>query len=120
MPRYNVKLPDGRWQCFSSIVDDFVSEPMEEKEYEKWRKEEYGSGCIPLEETNKMDYADAFEIVKRNEILNEVFRPFSKELKELLNKYGIEYRGEERNSCLYCFFEKDGFQFDLEDLFNYM
>lgn len=37
MPRYNVEY-NGKWACFSSIVDGFVTEFMNKSEYEEWRK----------------------------------------------------------------------------------
>ncbi len=43
MPRYNVKLPDGRWRVFSSICDDYVTEPMEFVDLKSWRRFEYGA-----------------------------------------------------------------------------
>jgi hypothetical protein len=49
MPRYNVKNNKGEWACFSSIVDDFITDFMPKDEYEKWRKEEYGKDRKPLE-----------------------------------------------------------------------
>ena len=41
MPRYNVKLPDGRWQVFSTIVDDFITDPMTFEELRDFRLEQY-------------------------------------------------------------------------------
>lgn len=52
MPRYNVEH-NGKWACFSSISDGFVTEFMNKPEYEKWRKHQYeGQGYIPLEQCN--------------------------------------------------------------------
>lgn len=42
MPRYNVEHK-GKWTCFSSISDGFITPFMEKEEYEQWRKEEYGT-----------------------------------------------------------------------------
>lgn len=40
MPRYNVEHK-GKWACFSSVVDDFITWFMPKTDYEIWRKEEY-------------------------------------------------------------------------------
>ena len=62
MSRYNVKLPDGRWQCFSTVCDDFVCEPMEKEDYAEWRKVQYGiANYKPAEKCNMMDYEEALE-----------------------------------------------------------
>ena len=42
MPRFNVKSQDGKWACFSSITDSYITKFMYEKQYDKWRKLEYG------------------------------------------------------------------------------
>ena len=42
MPRFNVKLPDGRWRVFSTIVEDFITEPMTFDELIDFRRDEYG------------------------------------------------------------------------------
>lgn len=42
MPRFNVKLPDGRWRVFSTIVEDFITEPMTFDELRSFRRDEYG------------------------------------------------------------------------------
>lgn len=41
MPRYNV-FYNGKWACYSSVVDDFITDFMTIDEYEKWRDFEYG------------------------------------------------------------------------------
>ena len=52
MPRYNVQH-EGKWACFSSISDDFVTGFMDKESYEKWRKAEYGlHDCEPAEKCN--------------------------------------------------------------------
>ena len=64
-PRYNVKHPEtGKWRCFSSIVDDFVSDWMPEEEYEKWRKDQYGANCGTVHEANQMSLEDALEYIE--------------------------------------------------------
>lgn len=62
MPRYNVQNPEtGQWRAFSSIVDDFVTEWMDEETYEKWRREQYGINCGPVREANLMSLEDALQ-----------------------------------------------------------
>lgn len=58
MPRYNVEA-DGKWACFSTIVDDFITPFMERKDYEKWRQDQYGRDNIPIEQANQMSLARA-------------------------------------------------------------
>lgn len=41
MPRYNIEH-NGKWACFSSITDSFVTGFMNKVDYEEWRKAEYG------------------------------------------------------------------------------
>lgn len=48
MGRCNVEH-NGKWACFSSIVDAFITEFMTKVDYEKWRKLEYGKHLNPLE-----------------------------------------------------------------------
>ena len=37
MPRYNIKHPKTKmWRCYSSVVDDWVSDWMSEEDYKKW------------------------------------------------------------------------------------
>ena len=56
MPRFNVEA-DGKWACFSSIVDEFITPFMSREEYEKWREEQYGSDNIPIEQANQESLA---------------------------------------------------------------
>lgn len=64
MPRYNVKY-NGKWACFSSIVDGFVTEFMNKSEYEEWRKKEYGvNGYEPAEKCNRMSMEEAVESIR--------------------------------------------------------
>ena len=42
MPRFNVKRQDGKWACFSSVSDSYITKFMSEKQYDRWRKAEYG------------------------------------------------------------------------------
>lgn len=60
MARYNVQRPsDGKWACYSSIVEDYITDFMPEDEYQEWREIEYGKQAGPLRETNQMKYEDA-------------------------------------------------------------
>lgn len=62
MPRYNVQHPKTKhWRCFSSIVDDYVTDWMPESEYEAWRKEQYGVNVRSVYESNIMDFEEAEE-----------------------------------------------------------
>lgn len=66
MPRYNVQHPETKmWRCFSSIVDDYITDWMDEKRYERWRKRQYGINCGPVREANIMTYEDAEETIRR-------------------------------------------------------
>lgn len=71
MPRYNVQHPDTKqWRCFSTVVDDWITDWMEEEAYEKWRDHEYGINCGTVHEANQMSLEDAesqIELRKENE-----------------------------------------------------
>lgn len=59
MPRYNIEH-NGKWACFSSISDSFITEFMNKDTYEEWRKAEYGlKNYEPAEKCNvtTIDYA---------------------------------------------------------------
>lgn len=58
MPRYNVEY-QGKWACFSGIVDDFITGFMDKPAYEKWRMEEYGNRAYPLQMCNSMTIDEA-------------------------------------------------------------
>ena len=67
MPRYNVKRPsDGKWACYSTVVDDYVTDFMDEPDYRAWREKEYGRQAGPLENANRMEYAEAERARARN------------------------------------------------------
>lgn len=65
MPRYNVEA-DGKWACFSTIVDDFITPFMERKDYEEWRQDQYGRDNIPIEQANQMSLARALRALSLN------------------------------------------------------
>jgi len=59
MPRYNVKY-NGKWACFSSIPDGFITPLMKKADYEMWRMQEYSpDGYTPAEKCNTMTMANA-------------------------------------------------------------
>ena len=58
MPRFNVEA-DGKWACFSTVVDNFITPFMERKDYEEWRQDQYGNDNIPIEQANQMSLARA-------------------------------------------------------------
>ena len=65
MPRFNVNKPNtDLWASFSTIVDDFITDFMPKKEYQKWRECEYGIHCGEIEEANLMEYEEALNKVK--------------------------------------------------------
>ena len=53
MPRYNVEA-NGKWACFSSITDSFITNFVPLEVYEEWRTNEYGNEKTPLEKANRM------------------------------------------------------------------
>ena len=61
MPRYNVQNKNGEWACFSTIVDDFITEFMPRNEYQAWREREYGIHCGEIEDANLMSYEEAVQ-----------------------------------------------------------
>lgn len=68
MPRYNVQHPATKeWRCFSSIVDDWVTDWMDEERCQKWREAEYGRQAGPIREVNQMDLQEAERIIMEKE-----------------------------------------------------
>ena len=87
MPRFNVER-NGEWACFSTIVDEFITPLMPLAEYEDWRRDEYGANILPVEQANRMDYAEALEIINRglqdqNQILSDQIEGLKTELDRL-------------------------------------
>ena len=70
MPRYNVQHPKTKkWRCFSSIVDDWVSDWMDEETYERWRKFEYGErNFVPVRRANQMSLEEAYDAINIRKI----------------------------------------------------
>ena len=68
MPRFNVQHPKTKqWRCFSSIVDNWITDWMPEDEYQKWREEEYGKSADPLCHTNIITLDEALERIERSD-----------------------------------------------------
>lgn len=65
MPRYNVEL-DGEWACFSGVVDAFMTPFVPRGDYERWRLDEYGYYCMPLELANRMTLREAMARLSTN------------------------------------------------------
>ena len=58
MARYKVEH-NGKWACFSSIPNGFVTKFMDKDAYEQWRKAEYGCSCLPIEQSLFMPLPEA-------------------------------------------------------------
>ena len=39
MPKWNVKLKNGRWRIYSTVVDDYITEEMDFDELLEYRRE---------------------------------------------------------------------------------
>lgn len=65
MPRYNVRA-DGKWACFSSISEEFITPFMPVIDYEQWRDVEYGLSKRPLDFSAKMELKDAIFMLSLN------------------------------------------------------
>ena len=60
MPRFDVQHPVTKeWRCFSTIINDYVTDWMDEESYQKWRLEEYGKFAGEIRDGNLMDYEEA-------------------------------------------------------------
>lgn len=61
MPRFNVEHK-GKWACFSTVNNEFLTPFMDRVRYNKWRLKKYGRvGLFPLENTNLMTYEEAMQ-----------------------------------------------------------
>ncbi len=70
MPRYNVQHPvTGEWRCFSSIVNDWVTDWMDEERYQKWREYEYGRSAGDVRSANRMSLEEAEETIRMREMM---------------------------------------------------
>lgn len=66
MPRFNVEY-NGRWACFSSITDSFITTFAEKEGYEAWRKIEYGlHDYVVAEKRNVMSMEEAVFSIRLN------------------------------------------------------
>lgn len=66
MPRYNIEH-NGKWACFSSISDGFITEFMDKDTYEEWRKTEYGlKDYKPAEKCNMTSIGYAVHSIRLN------------------------------------------------------
>ena len=63
MGRANVEH-NGKWACFSSIVDALITPFMDRESYEDWRKKEYGIYCSPIKERNTMTIQEAVTSIR--------------------------------------------------------
>ena len=71
MPRYNVYY-NGKWACFSSIIDAFITSFSDKETYEQWRKEEYGiKNYKPAEQCNMMNMKECISLIKLNRTRSE-------------------------------------------------
>ena len=71
MARYNVEHK-GKWACFSSICDNFITRFMNRGDYEQWRKKEYGRNRLLLEHSNGMTMRDALDAIMTRKIYEAV------------------------------------------------
>lgn len=53
---------NGKYACFSSIVEDFITEFMNKSDLEQWRMSEYGYSLRPVECTMKSIKEVAYSI----------------------------------------------------------
>lgn len=77
MPRYNVRNYNGKWACFSGIIDEFITPFMPKSEYEKWRIEEYGyteKDYEPAEKCNMMTVEEAIHSLSLNHSGADILR----------------------------------------------
>lgn len=74
MPRYNIEY-NGKWACFTSITDGFITGFMDKLLYEEWRKGQYGEhGYKPLEECNAMTMKEAAFSIRLNRTPEEALQ----------------------------------------------
>lgn len=75
MPRFNVQHPTTKeWRCFSTIVDDWITDWMDEERYQSWREYEYGRSAGDIRSANQMSLDEAEAIIcnrKKMEVEHE-------------------------------------------------
>lgn len=87
MPRYNVEH-NGKWACFSSIVDGFITEFDTKSAYENWRRQEQGMcNSRPAEECNMMTLIEAVNLIR-------IHHDYSESLAHLVECGLSEYESE--------------------------
>jgi len=102
MPRYNVNY-NGKWACFTTIVDGFITSFMDKADYEEWRLEEYGKADYkPAEQCNMYTMEDAVSSASLNHSKESVIKNLTivaglseSEAEELWNKYKIDPEEED-------------------------
>lgn len=65
MGRVNVEY-NGKWACFSSIVDALITPFMDKEAYVEWQKKEYGIYCSPINERNTITIQEAVGHIRLN------------------------------------------------------
>lgn len=83
MPRYNVEH-NGKYACFSGIVEAYITPFMSEKDYDQWRLVEYGRldwKPIKTAKVNRMSLEESF--------FNMTLIRTKKEVIELLKENGM-------------------------------
>ena len=72
MSRFNVQHPVTKeWRCFSTIVDDWITDWMDEKTYQHWREMEYGRQAGDLCKANMMSLDNAELQIERRKRFEE-------------------------------------------------
>jgi hypothetical protein len=118
MPRYNVEY-NGKWACFSSITDGFVTEFMDKYNYENWRKIQYGvKDYKPAEQCNIMNMKETAFSIRLNRTHEEALDCLLEcglselECEQILYDMETEYhcpipKGDEKYECPNCHREVD-------------
>lgn len=73
MSRLNIEY-NGKWACFSSIVDSFITPFMDKESYDKWRKKEYGIYHTPIKEHNTITIKEAVSNIRLNRDSEETLK----------------------------------------------
>jgi len=100
MPRFNVEY-NGKWACFSTVTDEFLTEFMDKSNYEEWRKNEirfvhYGKENFkPAEQCNVYTMDEAVSSASLNHSRKDVIQDLVwsgltvTEAEQLYDKYKI-------------------------------
>ena len=73
MGRYNVEH-NGKWAAFSTITDSFVTAFMDKKQYEAWRKVEYGVAYKPVKDWTVRSLKEAVSDIRLNRSHDEALK----------------------------------------------